>query len=110
MSPNRPAIIFLSLVLALGAGIGYAAIAESMDDAIRGGKSLVAAVGAPPLVEIPYLENAAEISRRKHRFVATTAAAVGIIVLAVALTHFFWKPLDVLWYKALRKADVVINT
>ncbi|HFD80808.1 MAG TPA: lipopolysaccharide biosynthesis protein, partial [Gammaproteobacteria bacterium] len=44
VSPNRPAIIFLSLVLALGAGIGYAAIAESMDDAVRGGKSLVSAV------------------------------------------------------------------
>lgn len=110
VSPNRPAIIFLSLVLALGAGLGYAAIAESMDDAIRGSKSLVTTVGAPPLVEIPYLQNATEVSSHRKRFIVTTAAAVSIIVLAVALTHFFWKPLDVLWYKALRKADVVINT
>ena len=109
-SPNRPAIIFLSLVLALGAGIGYAAISESMDDAIRGSKSLIAAVGAGPLAEIPYLQNAAEITGQKRKFAAGTLAMVSALVLALAMAHFFWKPLDVLWYKALRKADVVINT
>lgn len=110
VSPNRPAILFLSLVLALGAGIGYAAIAESMDDSVRGGKSLLAAAGTPPLAEIPYLQSDAEIGAGKRRFRLRAAAAVGVIVLALALAHFFWKPLDVLWYKALRKADVVINT
>jgi hypothetical protein len=30
--------------------------------------------------------------------------------MAIAMLHYFWTPLDVLWYKALRKADVVINT
>ncbi len=110
VSPNRPAIIFLSLVLALGAGLGYAAVAESMDDAIRGSKSLIAAVGAGPLAEIPYLQNAAEITGQKRKFAAGTLAMVSALVLALAMAHFFWKPLDVLWYKALRKADVVINT
>ena len=37
-------------------------------------------------------------------------AAVGAVVLLIAALHVFWTPLDVLWYKALRKADVVINT
>ncbi len=110
VSPNRPAIIFLSLVLALGAGIGYAAIAEGMDDSVRGGKSLLSAVGAPPLAEIPYQATEEEVRGHKRKVALRTAAAVGIVVLALALAHFFWKPLDVLWYKALRKADVVINT
>ncbi len=110
VSPNRPAIIFLSLVLALGAGIGYAAIAESMDDAVRGSKSVSSTLGTEPLAEIPYLRNAEEISHHKRKFAMGTLATVSALILALALAHFFWKPLDVLWYKALRKADVVINT
>ena len=110
MSPNRPAILFLSLVLALGSGVGFAAVAESLDDSVRGSKSVALALGAAPLAAIPYLENDNEVSRRKRRLAARAVAAVGAVVLLIAALHVFWTPLDVLWYKALRKADVVINT
>ena len=110
VSPNRPAILFLSLILALGAGLGYAAVAESLDDAVRGSKSLSFTVGAAPLAVIPYLYNDAEVSKRKRVLTTKVAAATATIVFAIAMLHFFWKPLDVIWYKALRKADVVINT
>ena len=110
VSPNRPAILFLSFVLALGAGIGYAAVAESLDDSVRGSKSVARTTGAAPLATIPYLESDAEVSRRKRHLVAKAAAVTAAILLAIALVHYFWTPLDVLWYKALRKADVVINT
>ena len=110
VSPNRPAILFLSFVLALGCGIGYAAVAESLDDAVHGGKSLALAVGAAPLAVIPYLETDTEAGRRKRRLATKATAAAAAIILAIAMLHYFWTPLDVLWYKALRKADVVINT
>ena len=110
VSPNRPAILFLSFVLALGCGIGYAAVAESLDDAVHGGKSLALAIGATPLAVIPYLETDSEASRRKRHMVTKVTATAAAIVLAIAMLHYFWTPLDVLWYKALRKADVVINT
>ncbi len=55
ISPNRPAIIFLSLVLALGAGVGSAAVAESMNAAVRGAKGVVAILHTAPLAVIPYL-------------------------------------------------------
>ena len=110
VSPNRPAILFLSFVLALGCGIGYAAVAESLDDAVHGGKSLALAVGAAPLAVIPYLETDIEAGRRKRRLATKATAAAAAIILAIAMLHYFWTPLDVLWYKALRKADVVINT
>jgi uncharacterized protein involved in exopolysaccharide biosynthesis len=110
VSPNRPAILFLSFVLALGCGIGYAAVAESMDDSVRGGKSLAFTVGAAPLAVIPYLETDTEAGRRKRRLATKVTAAAAAIILAIAMLHYFWTPLDVLWYKALRKADVVINT
>jgi uncharacterized protein involved in exopolysaccharide biosynthesis len=110
VSPNRPAILFLSLVLALGSGVGFAALAESLDDSVRGSKSVAMALGAAPLAAIPYLENEREVSRRKRRLATRAVAAVGAVVLLIAALHVFWTPLDVLWYKALRKADVVINT
>jgi succinoglycan biosynthesis transport protein ExoP len=110
VSPNRPAILFLSLVLALGSGVGFAAAAESLDDSVRGSKSVAMALGAAPLASIPYLENDREVSRRKRHLVTRAVAAVGAVVLLIVALHVFWTPLDVLWYKALRKADVVINT
>jgi succinoglycan biosynthesis transport protein ExoP len=110
VSPNRPAILFLSLVLALGSGIGFAAVAESMDDSVHGSKSIATTLGAAPLATIPYLENEVEVSKRKRQVATRAAAAVGAVVLVIVALHVFWTPLDVLWYKALRKADVVINT
>jgi hypothetical protein len=110
VSPNRPAILFLSFVLALGCGVGYAAVAESMDDAVHGSKSIAMTVGTAPLAVIPYMATEAEVSRHKRRIAARTTAAAAVIILGIAAVHFFWQPLDVLWYKALRKADVVINT
>jgi hypothetical protein len=50
------------------------------------------------------------MSKRKRRLATRAAAAVGAVVLVIVALHVFWTPLDVLWYKALRKADVVINT
>jgi uncharacterized protein involved in exopolysaccharide biosynthesis len=110
ISPNRPAILFLSFVLAIGLGMGYAIIAETVDDAVHSGKAVAMAVGSAPLAVIPYLTNAQEISRRKRRIVTRAAAAVTALILAIGAVHFFYKPLDVLWYRALRKADVVINS
>jgi len=110
ISPNRPAILFLSFVLALGSGIGYAAVAESLDSSVRGSKGIATATGSPPLAIIPYQETDKEKSQRRNRTSRRAAAAIGAVILAITLLHNFWMPLDVLWYKALRKADVVINT
>ncbi len=110
ISPNRPAILFLSFILALGSGIGYAAIAESLDNSVRGSRGIENTTGAPPLAVIPYLESDSEKTRRKNRTIRRAAAAIVAIILAITLLHNFWMPLDVLWYKALRKADVAINT
>ncbi|MGB5717787.1 MAG: lipopolysaccharide biosynthesis protein, partial [Gammaproteobacteria bacterium] len=109
ISPNRPAIIFLSLVLALGAGVGSAAVAESMNAAVRGAKGVVAILHTAPLAVIPYLPNAADTHgvKKKKRIMIITVVA-GIIIL-VLLVHFLFSPLDVLWYRGLRKVDTIIG-
>jgi uncharacterized protein involved in exopolysaccharide biosynthesis len=102
ISPNRPAIVFLSLVLALGAGVGSAAVSESMSSAVRGSKGLVALLHTAPLAVIPYLPNTAETraQTRKKRVMVFSIAA-GIIIMLL-LVHFLFTPLDVLWFRSLR--------
>ena len=109
ISPNRPAIIFLSLVLALGAGVGSAAVAESMNAAVRGAKGMVAILHTAPLAVIPYLPNAADSrAQRKKKRITIIAVIAGIIIL-LALVHFLFSPLDVLWYRGLRKVDRIVG-
>ena len=109
ISPNRPAIIFLSLVLALGAGVGSAAVAESVNASVRGAKGIVAILHTAPLAVIPYLPNAADTrsQQNKKRIMIITVVA-GIVILFL-LVHFLFSPLDVLWFRGLRKVDTIIG-
>ena len=109
ISPNRPAIIFLSLVLALGAGIGSAAAAESMDSAVRGAKGVISILNTAPLAVIPYLASDADIGReRKRRWLIIGGVIAGIIVVLL-LINFLYSPLDVLWFRGLRKIDNIVG-
>jgi len=108
VSPNRPAIIFLSLVLAMGAGVGSAAVRESLDSAVRGVKSLTATVQTAPLAVIPYLSNTAETGAQRRRRIIVIVAVVGAIALVLALVHFLVSPLDVMWFRGMRKVDSLI--
>jgi uncharacterized protein involved in exopolysaccharide biosynthesis len=109
ISPNRPAIIFLSLVLALGAGVGSAAVAESMSDAVRGAKGVTALLHTAPLAVIPYLPNTTELrSKSKKKLMVFMMAIAGIVILLL-LVHFLFSPLDVLWFRGLRKVDAIVG-
>lgn len=53
ISPNRPAIIMIGLVLGIGAGVGLAALREFSDHAVRNGDLLAKVTGVPVLAVIP---------------------------------------------------------
>jgi uncharacterized protein involved in exopolysaccharide biosynthesis len=107
VSPNRPAILFLSLVLALGGGLGFAAVGESLDSSIRGMKGVTQTLQVAPLAVIPYLESDREISRRRRRGWSLVVGSLASVILVALLVHLFVTPLDVLWYKALRRASIL---
>jgi uncharacterized protein involved in exopolysaccharide biosynthesis len=109
ISPNRPAIIFLSLVLALGAGVGSAAVAESMSAAVRGAKGVVAILHTAPLAVIPYLPNAADTRAQQTKKRIMIIAVIAGIIILLLLVHFLFSPLDVLWFRGLRKVDTIIG-
>ena len=108
VSPNRPAIIFLGFILALGSSLGFAIVADTISGAVRGARSIQRSLGALPLSVIPFemnLEDRAKTKRIKKRVVILFVA---VIVIALLLIHFLISPLDVLWFRALRKIDILM--
>jgi Uncharacterized protein involved in exopolysaccharide biosynthesis len=101
--PNRPAILLLGLVFSFGGGFGYAALVESFDQTVRGAKSLMALLNAPPLAVIPYIRNSQDVRRKRWLIFVILTVLAGIVALATALIHFRWMPLDVLWITLLDK-------
>lgn len=109
VKPNRPAIIILGFLLSMGGGLGFAAVAESVDSSVRGVRGATELFNMPPLSVIPYMRNSVDLAREVKTRKIIVAAIAGSFVLIVVLAHFLWTPLDVLWFKGLRKVDTVIG-
>jgi len=110
ISPNRPAIIILGFFLSLGSGVGYGLIAERLDGSIRSVRGVAELVSSPPLSVIPYLKNSQDLARVERMKKIGITASLASLVLFVVLVHLLWMPLDVLWFKGLRKVDTVIGS
>jgi len=101
--PNRPLILLLSFVLAVGGGAGCGALLENLDRSIRGPESLAQVTNVFPLAVIPYIPNEADLQQLIAKRRNIRLAGVGLAAAAVLLVHWFWLPLDVAWFAALRK-------
>ena len=104
--PNRPAIVLLGFILALAAGIGSGAAAESFDHSIRTPEQLAQLTQLFPLAVIPFMPNEQDLSRAVKRRRFLKGAGVGAIVTILALLHVFVVPLDVLWFAALKRFGI----
>ena len=85
-SPNRFAVLVLSLAIAVALGATVVAVRERADQAVRNAQDIVAYLEMPPLVAIPYVENRADIKRRgRRRLLAASAVSlwIGAIFLLV---------------------------
>jgi uncharacterized protein involved in exopolysaccharide biosynthesis len=102
-SPNRPVLLALLIVLVLAAGLGWPQVAESMDEAIHSGRAIERVQGAPPIAEIPLIETAEDRKKERNTRVGVLLIAPLIAGIILALIHFLWIPLDVLWYVGLRR-------
>lgn len=77
IEPNRPSIIFLGIVLALGAGIGFAALVDSLDSTIQSVRDLSELLEMPPIATIPYMVTVRE--RRMQRVQKGSAVAGAVL-------------------------------
>lgn len=108
VSPNRPAIILLGFFLAVGSALGFAVVADAISGSVRGARSISRLVGAMPLAVIPYemnLQDKVKTRRIKKRIVILFFA---VIVSTLLFIHFIVTPLDVMWFRILRKIDILM--
>lgn len=85
-SPNRFAVLVLTLAIAFALGAGIVATAERSDQTVRNVQDVVAYLEMPPLVAIPYVETRKDLTKRSRRRLLSAgavAAWVGAIYLLV---------------------------
>ena len=103
VSPNRPAILILGILLSGIAALGVVLLKESLDDAIYDRSTVLQLTGYMPIAVLPTMYTIEEVSKSKN----TKLFLWGMILTGVAcvllLLHIFYLPLDVLFYKVLRK-------
>ncbi len=108
ISPNRPAIIFLGFILAFGCGLGFAIVADAISGTVRGARSIQRSLGALPLSIIPYEMNLQDRVKSKRIKKRVVILFVAVIMFALLFIHFVVSPLDVLWFRILRKIDILM--
>jgi len=109
VKPNRMAIIFISLVFSVAIGLGVAILKEALDGSVRGVSSVNSILTAPPLAVIPVIYNTYDLRKRQSINRIVLGTVIGSIFAVMLLIHFFWTPLDVLWFRGLRKAENVMD-
>jgi uncharacterized protein involved in exopolysaccharide biosynthesis len=107
--PNRLAIFFLGFVFAFGGGIGHVALREGADTTVRGARGVMNVIGAPPLAVIPYIVTREESAKRRRRRILWLLAILIALGAGIALAHFVFGPLDVLWYRTLARLEMVFQ-
>jgi polysaccharide biosynthesis transport protein len=103
VSPNRKLILILGLVLSLGLSAGVLWALENMDRTIRGRRDLFDLTGIPPLALVPHIGTEAEFRTARRRTWIAAASSFATVCVAVVLVHFFYMPLDVLWFAFARR-------
>ncbi len=107
VSPNRVLVTILGVFLSAALALGTAALLESLDGSVRGRRDLTALLGgSPPLAIIPPIELESAAPQRLLRVMVRVSVVVLVIVAGLAAVHFFYRPLDVLWYIVLRKTGI----
>ena len=83
VSPNRPAILLLGIIVGLGGGVAAAILIDSLDGRVYGPRRLATIAGAAPLVLVPRIQTIYDPRPRRHRFamIALSLLVVGGVLM-----------------------------
>jgi uncharacterized protein involved in exopolysaccharide biosynthesis len=101
ISPNRPAIVLLGLLLGLSGGIGAAVMVDSLDGRVYGPRRLSAIAGSSPLVLIPRIERMSDPQPGYHRFAMVILSL--LIVAGVMMSDLSFGDVRALWTSVVDK-------
>jgi hypothetical protein len=101
--PNRPAILLLGFVGALGCAVALMFLLELLDTRIRDRAHLIALLAVPPLAVIPAQELDEEVEARRRLRLRTAALGGALALLLLIGVHWFYQPLDMLWLRLMRR-------
>jgi succinoglycan biosynthesis transport protein ExoP len=106
ISPNRPLVVAVGLLLALAAGVGAVILRESADASVRGPSDIRQLLEVPALASIPIIVTAADRKRRQRIVRYSWGGGVGAMLVAVTVVHLFVRPLDIVWQSLLRRFGI----
>jgi uncharacterized protein involved in exopolysaccharide biosynthesis len=103
VSPNRPLIMVLGILFGLSLGVALALLRETLDGAVYGRAEVLSITSMIPLAVLPTISTKKELAKRRAvKWLILLIACLSVLVLLAAI-HFYYIPLDVLFYKILRK-------
>ena len=106
-SPDRPLLIGLGLVLALGAGVLAIVLAEGLDNTVHDRAAVERLTALPTIGLIPNIKTVRDRSRLRWQLIGSVSAIFVAGCALLVLVHLFFMPLDVLWYASLRRLNAL---
>lgn len=103
VKPDRVRLAILSMFLAAGSAGGFGFLLELINRRVRGPRALAVIVRQQPLALLPYIETTEEKRRRYTVLIAIGAAAILLLGAAAVCVHFFYTPLDMLYYRLISR-------
>jgi uncharacterized protein involved in exopolysaccharide biosynthesis len=98
VSPNRKLIFAIGIILSSGLAAGVLWLLETLDSSVRGRLDLLSLTGVAPLALVPHIGTESERRAGRRRKRLTVGGAMASVCIAIVLVHFFYRPLDVMWF------------
>jgi succinoglycan biosynthesis transport protein ExoP len=103
VSPNRKLLFAGGLFMSCLLAVGVLWLLEQLDSSVRGRLDLMKITGIPPLALVPHIQTERDQRIHRRRVRLAFGGAMASICIAVAMTHFLYRPLDVLWFTFARR-------
>lgn len=101
-SPNRPRLLAMGSALSVAVGGALAVGLEMIDGALRTVGGLEGKTGLKPLVVLPYIDTIAARRRRRAKLAMFGLGAALALITAIGAVHFFYRPLDEIYFHSLQ--------
>lgn len=98
-SPDRQKILGVGGMFGIALGIACIFLIELLDRRIHSASELEAVLKHPPIVSIPYIQTKMETSHQRMKIILYMLVFVALFALLLVLAHFFYRPLDEIFYQ-----------